>query len=240
MSSTLADHLRAASDDELGALLRLRPDLAVPVPSDLSQLAGRVQSRVSVARALDGLDRFTLEVLDGLRYVRGESGTSPVDTLLTQAAQAGADAAQVRAALSRLRELHLVYDDDLTGPDDAHLPVGAVNELLGPYPAGMGRPAEVLVMVAPEPAPVDVAALAADPAGLRRAVLAAPPEARAVLDRLAEGPPVGQVAVRSIAADSPLRYLLDHGLVGAGPGPAVQGRRHRMHRPERTAVTAQQ
>ncbi len=215
MSTTLADHLRAASDDELGALLRLRPDLAVPVPSDLSQLAGRVQSRVSVARALDTLDRFTLEVLDGLRYVRGENGTSPVDSLLTLAAQAGADAAHVRAALSRLRDLHLIYDAELTGPDGQVRIVGAVNELLGPYPAGMGRPAEVLAMVAHEPPPVDVAALATDPAGLRRAVLAAPPEARAVLDRLAEGPPVGQVAVRSVAADSPLRHLLDHGLVVA-------------------------
>src|SRR6185369_10743341 len=108
MTSTMADHLRAASDDELGALLRLRPDLAVPVPADLSQLAGRVQSRVSVARALDGLDRFTLEVLDGLRYVRGDGGLAPVDKLLTLAAEAGAESPQVRAALQRLRELHLI------------------------------------------------------------------------------------------------------------------------------------
>src|SRR5258706_428820 len=41
------------------------------------------------------------------------------------------------------------------------------------------------------PAPAD---LCADPAGLRRPVPAAPPPARAVLDRLAAGPPVGTTA----------------------------------------------
>ncbi|HEY7224446.1 MAG TPA: helicase-associated domain-containing protein [Micromonosporaceae bacterium] len=210
MTSTLADHLRAASDDELGALLQLRPDLAIPVPADLSQLAGRVQSRVSVARALDGLDRFTLEVLDGLRYVRGEDGIAPVGTLLTLAAEAGADATQVRAALARLRALHLVY-----GSDGQLRLVGAINELLGPNPAGLGRPAARLLDEAEHLPGIDIVTLAADPAGLRRALLSAPPEARAVLDRLAEGPPVGQVALRSLTETSPLRWLLDHGLLVA-------------------------
>src|SRR5919204_2541613 len=71
MSVTLADHLRALPDHELAALVTLRPDLVVPVPADLSALAVRAQSRLSVARALDGLDRFTLEVLDALRLARG-------------------------------------------------------------------------------------------------------------------------------------------------------------------------
>src|SRR5262245_15823439 len=162
MSATLADHLRAASDEELGALLQLRPDLAVPVPADLSQLAGRVQSRVSVARALDALDRFTLEVLDGLRYVRGEGGLAPVNTLLALATDAGAESTQVRAALARLRDLHLIYGDEKTG--QVRL-VGAINELMGPNPAGLGRPALDLVHEADWLPPVDVAALAADPAG---------------------------------------------------------------------------
>ena len=42
-----------------GGARRLRPDLVVPVPADLSALAVRAQSRLSVARALDSLDRFT-------------------------------------------------------------------------------------------------------------------------------------------------------------------------------------
>ena len=51
MATTLADHLRSLPDDALGALVRQRPDLVVPVPSDISALAVRAQSRVSVARA---------------------------------------------------------------------------------------------------------------------------------------------------------------------------------------------
>ncbi len=212
-TSTLADHLRASSDDELGALLQRRPDLAVPVPADLSQLASRVQSRVSVARALDGLDRFTLEVLDGLRYVSGDGG-SPVATLLTLTAEAGVDSTQVRAALQRLRELHLVFPTDLPSADGHLRLVGAVEELMGPYPAMLGRPAAVLALEADREPPVDVAALAADPAGLRRALLSAPPEARAVLDRLAEGPPLGQAAARA-AFGGPVRWLVEHGLLVA-------------------------
>ena len=71
MTSTLTEHLRALTDDGLGALLRARPDLVVPPVADLAALASRVNGRASVARALDGLDQFTLEVLDGLRLVRG-------------------------------------------------------------------------------------------------------------------------------------------------------------------------
>jgi hypothetical protein len=264
VTSTLADHLRAATDEELGALLRLRPDVAVPVPADISQLAGRLQSRVSVARALDGLDRFTLEVLDGLRYVRGEDGCASVEKLLTLTAAAGVDSARVRAAVDRLRQLRLVYSPQLYSDDGQLCLVGVLDELMGPYPAGLGRPAAQLVEEAgarddagllgvrrraaqsraaqsraaqsraaqdqatrdpatkeeapdgagvPEP-PVDPVALAADPAGLRRALLAAPPEARAVLDRLAEGPPLGQAAPHAASA-GPVQWLVEHGLLVA-------------------------
>src|SRR4051794_20631928 len=117
MSSSLADHLRALTDDGLGALLRLRPDLVVPPPPDISALAARAQGRASVARALDSLDQFTLEVLDGIRYQRNDAGTASTETLLAHAIEAGADASQVRAALNRLRARFLVY-----GPDhDLHL-----------------------------------------------------------------------------------------------------------------------
>jgi hypothetical protein len=214
MTSTLADHLRAATDDELGALLQRRPDLAVPVPADLSQLAGRIQSRVSVARALDELDRFTLEILDGLRYVRTEDGSASVDMLFTLAAEAGVEPAAVRSALETLRELRLVYRPEPHDGDGQLRLVAALDELLGPYPAGLGRPAAQLVLDADREPPLDVAGLAADPAGLRRALLSAPPEARAVLDRLAEGPPLGQAAQQT-AFTGPVRWLVDHGLLVA-------------------------
>jgi Helicase conserved C-terminal domain len=225
MTSTLVEQLRALPDDGLGALLQLRPDLVVPVPADVSQLAARAQSRVSVARALDGLDRFTLEVLDGLRYVRGEGGHASVDTLLTLAAEAGAEPSQVRAAVDRLRARFLVY-----GSDSIVRLVGAIDELTSPYPVGLGRPAAELVDksavvrvgargratgTTESADAADPAELVEDAAGLRRMLLSAPPEARAVLDRLADGPPIGSVGLRSSAEDSPVRWLVAHGLLVA-------------------------
>lgn len=226
MSSKLADQLRALPDDGLGALLRLRPDLAVPVPADVSALASRLQGRASVARVLDALDQFTLEILDGLRLVRDASGAASVPALLTLTAEAGVDAAEARAAIDRLRARFVVYGLD---GEVLHL-VHAVDELLPPYPAGLGRPAVEL--------DDDVAELVADPAGLRRVLLSAPPEARAVLDRLAAGPPVGSVQTGLLqpakrpskarksrgtgddggavaGTDSPVRWLVDHLLLVA-------------------------
>jgi hypothetical protein len=63
---SLADDLRARTDAELAALLRDRPDLGFPLPSDLTALAARTASRASVQRAIDGLDAPTLQVLDVL------------------------------------------------------------------------------------------------------------------------------------------------------------------------------
>ncbi len=223
MTSTLVEQLRALPDDGLGALLQLRPDLLVPVPADVSQLASRAQSRVSVARALDGLDRFTLEVLDGLRYVRGEGGVASVDTLLTLAAEAGVDPGRVRSAVDSLRARFLAY-----GHDGMLRLVGAIDELTSPYPAGLGRPAAELVDQAvtvrasargrttdDTTEVANPAELVEDAAGLRRMLLSATPEARAVLDRLADGPPIGSVALRSSAPDSPIRWLVEHGLLVA-------------------------
>jgi hypothetical protein len=203
MTSSLADLLRALGDDGLAAFLQLRPDLVVPIPTDISALAVRAQARVSVARCLDGLDQFSLEILDGLRLVRGDGGDASVETLLTLTAAAGIESAQVKTAVDRLRARFLAFGLDGV----VHL-VHAIEELTSPYPAGLGRPADELS--------VEVADLVADPAGLRRTLLSAPPEARAVLDRLADGPPVGSVQRSNLrVADSPVRWLIDHSLLVA-------------------------
>jgi hypothetical protein len=95
--------------------------------------------------------------------------------------------------------------------------VRAIDELCSPYPAGLGRPAAEL------DAP-DVAALVTDAARVRRTLLAAPPESRAVLDRLAAGPPVGTVSAASLRAagsaaddgqESPVRWLVANRLLVA-------------------------
>ena len=234
MTTSLADHLRALPDESLAALLQLRPDLVVPVPADISALAIRAQSRVSVARALDGLDQFTLQILDAARLTRDPQGGGTSTEAILAMATAGAHPpapTAVRGAVNKLRALFLLY-----GPEhDLHV-VGGVDEV-SPYPAGLGRPAAEL-----DPR---TAALCADPAKLRRTLLAAPPSARAILDRLAAGPPVGSVPPGALQAPasgaedalppdvtnggaptgSPIRWLVDNRLLvpvstgrGGGPG----------------------
>src|SRR3954463_3895571 len=119
-TTSLADHLRALPDEELTALIRLRPDLVIPPPADFSALAHRAQSRVAVARALDALDQFTLEVLDALRYTRVGHTTS-LEAVLALTAQSGVEAVRVRAAVDQLRAFAVVF-----GPDPALRIVAAV------------------------------------------------------------------------------------------------------------------
>ncbi|WP_433284686.1 helicase-associated domain-containing protein [Micromonospora sp. CA-244673] len=222
MTTSFADHLRTLPDESLAALLQLRPDLVVPVPADVSALAIRAQSRVSVARALDGLDQFTLQILDAARLTRdpegGGTATEAILALATSGPHPPAPAA-VRGAVNRLRALFLLY-----GPEHDLRVVGGVDEV-SPYLAGLGRPAAELDPRA--------AAVCADPAKLRRTLLAAPPSARAILDRLAAGPPVGAVPPGALdapatgeedilppdlvnggaATGSPIRWLVEHRLL---------------------------
>jgi hypothetical protein len=206
------DHLRALPDTELAALLKLRPDLIVPVPTDLTALATRAHSRLSVGRALDTLDRFTLEILDGLRLVATTTadGTISVEALLGAIAPLPPDleAESIRAAVDRLRALHLVYGTD---PAALHL-VGSLDDVCSPYPAGLGRPAAELDARA--------ATVCAEAAQLRRELLAAPPAASAILERLAAGPPVG--TLRAERNDSPVDWLIGHHLLVAISADAVE------------------
>lgn len=212
MASTLAEQLRGQPDQALAALLRARPDLLVPAPADLDALATRALSRISVTRVVDRLDRFQLEILDALRLTRDRDGFTSLDQVLAVAASSGADPATARAAVHQLRGYLLGY-----GPVDELRVAPAVDELLGPYPAGLGRPAAEL-----DP---EVAELAADPARLRRTLLSAPPAARAVLERLAAGPPVGTVSgdpATDPAGDGPVGWLVSHRLLAAISTTAVE------------------
>ncbi|WP_229071879.1 helicase-associated domain-containing protein [Actinoplanes sp. DH11] len=191
MATTFADQLRSLPDEALGTLIQLRPDLVVPVPADISALAVRAQSRNSVARCLDGLDEFTLLILDATRLSRATTtALTSVDAILELTA--GVDPDDVRAAIDRLRARFLLH-----GPPEALQVVGAVDEVTSPYPAGLGRPADFL--------DAQAGALVADRAKLRRTVLSAPPAARAVLDRLAAGPPIGALNRASLNRAAPGR-----------------------------------
>ncbi|GIF19810.1 hypothetical protein BJ973_006852 [Actinoplanes tereljensis] len=214
MATTFADQLRSLTDEALGALIQLRPDLVVPVPADISALAVRAQSRGSVARCLDGLDEFTLRVLDAARLSRSaDNALTSVDAILELSGSTAPD--EVRVAIDRLRVRFLLH-----GSEDALAVAGAVDEVTSPYPAGLGRPADFL-----DP---QTAALCADGAKLRRTVLAAPAGARAVLDRLAAGPPIGALGRESRdTMAEPVRWLVEqHILVPiteAGRAPRPDG-----------------
>ncbi len=213
MATAFADQLRSLSDDALGALIQLRPDLVVPVPSDISALAVRAQSRGSVARCLDMLDEFTLAVLDAARLSRSEETAATSLAQILALTSGAAEDDDVRVAVGRLRARFLLH-----GPEDAMHVVGAVDEVTSPYPAGLGRPADYL-----DP---QAAALCADRARLRRTVLAAPAGARAVLDRLAAGPPVGALSSGGTVAE-PVRWLIDNHILvpvsEAGRAPRADG-----------------
>jgi len=59
-----ADYLRALDDAALISIFTHRPDLVTPVPSDIASLAVRASSAPSLARAVDGLNKWQLQVLE--------------------------------------------------------------------------------------------------------------------------------------------------------------------------------
>jgi Helicase conserved C-terminal domain len=240
---SLADELRQRSDDDLAALLWARPDLATPIPADMSQLASRATTRASLQRAIDRLDRFELQVLEALAVMPEPTTYADVRRLL------GADDELLRPVLDRIRRQALVWDDD----DRLRL-ARSVRELLGPHAADLGPPVEQLLagysaarirhvladlgLSAAENGAPGVHLLAralADDAFLARLLAEAPEPAREVVSRLAAGPPVGTVedARRDISiatASTPIGWLLARGLlVATDPTTVVLPREVALH-----------
>lgn len=225
---TYADWLRARDDDDLRSMLALRPDLVTPVPTDLGALATRAATQASVSRALDRLDRFTLNVLEALLV---PARPLTCDALLHDLAAVPEE--HVRAAVDRLRSSGLVWGDD-----GELRPAPGVRQTLV-YPAGLGPSAReafatypierlralLTAVEVPVPAAFSdpaqlIAALAERLAGPADLVEAAGAEARAALHELTWGPPVGRVtgarrAVRIETAASPIERLLARGLLAA-------------------------
>ncbi|GAA2289781.1 helicase-associated domain-containing protein [Streptomyces atrovirens] len=235
---SLAEALRGRDDVALAALLRGRPDLITPVPTDLTQLATRAGTRASVVRALERLDRFTLQTAQALAVAADPASYDELLGLMAGDDRDPAVSAALPHALGGLREQALVW-----GGDDRLRLVRTARELLAPSPqhpsptglgptvreatAGMspGRIQEI-VATAGLPSTHDsvsaVAALTAlfdDPARMSALLDEAPAESVEVLERLVWGPPYGQVT----ADPAPrLRWLLDRGLLlPTAPGTVV-------------------
>ena len=229
---SLADDLRGRDDDALADLLTRRPDLAVPLPPDLTSLAAAAAGRLSVQRAVDGLDTPALQVLEVLAVL-----PEPVSS-----AEVGRRwGATATAQLATLRALALVW-----GSSRQLRLVRAARDTIGVHPAGLGPPlADALDRRSPQRLedllhdlglpptgdPVEalrrVAEHLSDAATLETLLAGAPAGARDLLDRLTWGPPIGSVAdadrpVRAGTATSPVDWLLAHGLLaGQRPGHVV-------------------
>ncbi|MFJ7341252.1 helicase-associated domain-containing protein [Streptomyces sp. NPDC101110] len=243
---SLAEALRARGDAALGALLRGRPDLITPVPTDLTQLATRAGTRASVVRALERLDRFALQTAEALAVAKDPA---TYDELLGLMAGDDADPAVVAAlphALDLLREQALAWGDD----DRLRL-VRTARELLAPSPqhpsptglgptvqeatAGMspGRIQEIVTTAGLASTHDSVSAVGAltglftDRARMAALLAEAPADSLDVLERLVWGPPYGQVT----ADPAPrLRWLLDRGLLlPTAPGTVVLPREVALH-----------
>ncbi|TDU04748.1 XPB/Ssl2-like helicase family protein [Streptomyces sp. 846.5] len=143
MPRTLAEELRARPDEGLAGLLRARPDLLHPVPSDLTQLSTRLSTRASVVRALERLDQFTLQTAEALAVAPDGcsyatllgllTGTVPDDDTPVKAVTAA-----LAGALATLRAQALVWG----GADQLRL-VRTARDVLsptngGPGPTGLG------------------------------------------------------------------------------------------------------
>lgn len=171
MPSTL-DWLRTRDDHELVALLRARPDLTVPAPSDLTVLAGRLNTGPSVWRAMESLNQFHLQVLQSLAVLDADKRAVPRSTLGAFLGSAVSDE-DVQAALRRLESLALVRGTELVAMPSAVLSV------LGGLPTGLAGSGSLTVEQA------------------RTALADLDPATRGIVDRLAHGVPRGTTDPRS-------------------------------------------
>jgi len=174
--------LRGRSDEQLLGLLRARPDLTVPAPSDLEVLGRRLDNPTSVHRAMEGLNAFDISVLTALALDFGHLGPVPRATVIRLL---GPDARPeaVEESFATLQALALIRGGGGAGAGGGGYSIPAsVVDILGPYPAGLGPPS------------------GADDHQLRAALVAIDDRSRGVLEALNRSSPRGSCPPEAPAA----------------------------------------
>ncbi|MFH8339891.1 helicase-associated domain-containing protein [Streptomyces sp. AM6-12] len=243
---SLAEALRARDDASLAALLRSRPDLIAPVPTDLTQLATRAGTRSSVLRALERLDRFALQTAEALAVAPDPASYRALLGLMAGDAGDETVAAALPRALATLREQALVWGDDerlrlvrtareLLAPSPQHPSPTGLGPTVHEAASGMspGRIQEIVTTAGLASTHDSVSAVNALTAlfthrkKMARLLAKAPEGSLEVLSRLVWGPPYGQVTPEPAAH---LRWLLDRGLLlPTAPGTVVLPREVALH-----------
>ncbi len=151
----LSKDLEARSDDSLQALFDARPDLISPAVPDFAALAARASGRVSVQRALERLNRPQMQVLETLHLCTNTDTEHSASAAGLRKMISGSTVAAVERILVSLQELALVHRAE--PPPGAvpgsrqryYLPVGSLKDVVGIYPAGLGRSYTELVRLQP-------------------------------------------------------------------------------------------
>ncbi|WP_424346564.1 helicase-associated domain-containing protein [Kocuria sp. CH-021] len=190
--------LASRSPAELGELLAARPEAVRPGTESVEDLAEALLSRAGLRRALDELSRPELDAVERAVVLGGPAAPLPA-----------------RPPWDRLHRLGLVHRDG-----DVLRLVPGLAEALGRYPAGLGRPRQVLAVLAARLRGEAPGAPVAGSVPRTAEELAQwPAPAREVLDRF-RAHPVGALpgALRRAdpAADAgarPVDWLLAHGVL---------------------------
>ncbi|KQR04054.1 hypothetical protein ASF74_17315 [Arthrobacter sp. Leaf145] len=152
----LSKELEARSDNSLRALFAARPDLISPMAPDFAALAARASARVSVQRALERLNKPEMQVLETLHLCTNTDTGHSVSAAGLKKVIAGSTLSALDPVLAKLQELALIHRADppqgsppTSSRQRFYLPVGSLKDVIGIYPAGLGRSYTELVRLQP-------------------------------------------------------------------------------------------
>jgi Helicase conserved C-terminal domain len=120
MYRSYADYLRSLDDAALERLFMLRPDLISPTPPDYAALAVRATSGPSLARVLDSLNAFELQVIEALMVLEEPIKVKELEKITDSSA---------RFVYKKFEELGIIYEGIIPSQ---------LREAIGAEPAGLG------------------------------------------------------------------------------------------------------